>query len=151
MQHRTLDNSSGDTEPRTIVAVFDTSDEAVSGLTALAGEEQLSAASLTAVGAVERATLGWYDLDAREYRKIPVEEQAEVLSLVGDVARGPKGDPAVHIHAVLGLRDGSTRGGHLLEAHVRPTLEVVLTERPGTLSKTFRPEYGLALIDLDKS
>ena len=97
---------------------------------------------------MERATLGWYDLDAQEYRDIPVDEQAEVLSLVGDVARGTDGSASVHVHAVLGLRDGSTRGGHLLKATVRPTLEVVLTETPAHLTKTFRPEVGLALIDL---
>jgi len=136
-------------ELRTIVAVFDAGDDILPGLTALAKEESLSAASLTAIGAVERATLGWYDLDAQEYREIPVEEQAEVLSLVGDIVRGPDGGPAVHAHAVVGLRDGSTRGGHLIGGTVRPTLEVVLTESPARLSKSFRPEFGLALIDLD--
>lgn len=146
MKHRII--SDGDL--RTIVVVFDSGDEAVEGLGAIARAQSLSAASLTAVGAVERATLGWYDLDAQEYREIRVEEQAEVLSLIGDVARGPDGAAAVHAHAVLGLRDGSTRGGHLLAATVRPTLEVVLTERPAELAKTFRPEVGLALIDLDR-
>lgn len=137
-----------DQEPRTIVVVFDAGDEAVSGLKEVAGQESLSAASITAIGAVERATVGWYDLEAQEYRKIPVDEQAEVLSLIGDVARAPDGGPAVHAHVVLGLQDGSTRGGHLLEAHVRPTLEVVITESPARLAKTYRPEFGLALIDL---
>lgn len=134
---------------RTLVAVFDSGDDVLEGLNAVARDERLSAAAVTAVGAVQSATLGWYDLDAQEYVPIEVEEQAEVLSLVGDVARGPDGGPAVHVHAVLGLRDGSTRGGHLLQAVVRPTLEVVLTETPARLAKTYRPEVGLALIDLD--
>jgi uncharacterized protein len=145
MEYRTFTEG----ELRTIIAVFDAGDEILSGLKSLAGQESLSAASLTAIGAVERATLGWYDLDAQEYHKIPVDEQAEVLSLVGDVVRGPDGGPAVHAHAVLGLRDGSTRGGHLLQGIVRPTLEVALTESPGRLRKSFRPEFGLALIDLE--
>jgi predicted DNA-binding protein with PD1-like motif len=71
-----------------------------------------------------------------------------VLSLLGDVTQGPDEKPAVHAHAVLGLADGSTRGGHLLHAVVRPTLEVVITESPEHLIKTFRPEFGIALIDL---
>jgi uncharacterized protein len=144
MKHRTFTEG----ELRTVVAVFDAGDEILTGLTSLADEESLSAASLTAIGAVQSATLGWYDLDAQEYRKIPVDEQAEVLSLVGDMVRGPDGGPAVHAHCVVGLRDGSTRGGHLLEAVVRPTLEVVITQSPAWLKKTFRPEFGLALIDL---
>ena len=134
---------------RTLVAVFDTGDDVLEGLNAIAQDERLSAAAVTAIGAVQRSRLGWYDLDAQDYVPIEVEEQAEVLSLVGDVARGPDGGPAVHVHAVLGLRDGSTRGGHLLQAVVRPTLEVVLTETPARLAKTYRPEVGLALIDLD--
>lgn len=72
-----------------------------------------------------------------------------MLSLLGDVAVQDKGEPGVHVHAVLGLPDGSTRGGHLIEAHVWPTLEVVLTESPAHLRCTFRPEMGLALIDLE--
>lgn len=145
MDHRVV----ADGPQRTIVAVLDTGDDVMEGLNAIAVQERLSAAALTAIGAVQSATLGWYDLDAQEYVPIEVEEQAEVLSLVGDVARSPDGEPAVHVHAVLGLRDGSTRGGHLLRAVVRPTLEVVLTETPARLAKTYRPEVGLALIDLD--
>jgi predicted DNA-binding protein with PD1-like motif len=133
---------------RTIVAVLDAGDDVMTELQALAARESLSAASFTAIGAVSEATLGWYDLTTQAYQAIGVPTQAEVLSLVGDIARGPEGRPAVHAHAVLGLRDGTTRGGHLLQATVRPVLEVSLTESPGRLSKTFRPEFGLALIDL---
>ncbi len=103
----------------------------------------MRAAQITAVGAFETAVVGWYDRDARDYRRIPVDEQSEVLSLVGDVAEGEDG-PAAHVHTVLGLADGSTRGGHLLEARVWPTLEVVLRTSPATLRKTYRPEVGLA-------
>lgn len=145
VQHRTLAGTDGQ---RMIVAVFDAGDEAVEGLGTLAGEEGLSAASFTAVGAFARATVGWYDLDRQEYRKNPVDEQVEVLSIVGDVALAEDGAPKVHAHAVLGLPDGSTRGGHLLHGIVRPTLEVVIRESPAELRKTFRPEFGLALIDL---
>jgi len=144
VKHRVL----AEGELRTIVAVFDIGDEIIAGLTDLVRAEEVTAASLTAVGAVREATLGWYDLDEQEYRHIPIQEQAEVLSLIGDVAVGPDGKPAVHAHAVLGLRDGSTRGGHLLSGTVRPTLEVALTESPARLAKTYRPELGLSLIDL---
>jgi predicted DNA-binding protein with PD1-like motif len=136
---------------RTLVVVFDVDDEVLGGLGDVAEYERLSAASLTAVGGVRSATLGWYDVEAQAYVEIEVSEQAEVLSLLGDVALDPDGKPTVHAHAVLGLRNGATRGGHLLEARVRPTLEVVITETPGRLAKRYRPEFGLALIDLSPS
>ena len=66
---------------------------------------------------------------------------------MGDVAQ-QDGEPKVHAHVVLGRSDGSTRGGHLLEAHVRPTLEVMLVESPAHLNKQHDPESGLALIRL---
>ncbi|HET8616188.1 MAG TPA: PPC domain-containing DNA-binding protein [Actinomycetales bacterium] len=148
MQHKLIEDENG---WATVVAIVDAGDEAVSCLTDAARAHDLSAASVTGVGAVEHATVGWYDLDRQEYEQIEVDEQAELLSLVGDVARGPDGSVALHAHVVLGLRTGETRGGHLLEATVRPTLEAVFRQSPAQLRKTFRPEFGLALIDLDQS
>jgi predicted DNA-binding protein with PD1-like motif len=129
------------------VVILDAGEEAFAALTKLANDEKLSAASLTAIGAFERATIGWFDLAARSYRKIEVNEQCEVLSAVGDVAVGDDGKASLHIHVVLGLSDGSTRGGHFLSGIVRPTLEVVLTEAPATLRRRKRPELGIALVD----
>ena len=108
------------------------------------------ASQVTAVGGFEAATVGWFDRAARQFRRIPVDEQCEVLSLVGDVAEGQDG-PVLHAHVVLGLPDGTTRGGHLIEGRVFPTLEVVVTETPARLRKVMRPDIGLALIDLDRS
>jgi uncharacterized protein len=139
-----------DADVVTYVVVCDPGDEAVAALTQFARAERLEAAQITAVGAFEHATVGWFDRAARDYRRIPVSEQCEVLSLLGDVAEGQDG-PILHMHTVLGLPDGTTRGGHLLEGKVFPTLEVVVTETPATLRKVLRPDIGIALIDLDRS
>ena len=138
----------------TWVVVFDQAEEAFSALTDWAVSEGISAAQVTAVGAFERAVIGWFDRAAKDYRRITVGQQCEVLSLIGDIALGPGADggtdqPQPHLHAVLGLYDGTTRGGHLLEGHVWPTLEMVVRETPAQLRKTLRPDIGLALIDLD--
>ncbi len=130
---------------RTFALVFDKGDEVISGLTNFAKGNGLDAASLTAIGAFSDATLGYFDLEKKEYEEIPVEEQVEVLSLVGDLALN-RGEPQLHAHVVLGRRDGTTKGGHLLEGHVCPTLEVVLVESPEHLRKETDEETGLALI-----
>jgi predicted DNA-binding protein with PD1-like motif len=132
---------------RTFALVFETGDEAMAGLQEFVRQQGLGAARFTAIGAFEEATLGYFDWQTKEYRKISVREQVEVLSLVGDVAQ-QDGEPKVHAHAVLGRLDGSTRGGHFLEGHVRPTLEVMLVESPSHLKKEHDPESGLALIRL---
>src|SRR5262252_4356484 len=131
-----------DADVVTYVVVCDPGDEAVSVLTQFAQAEDLEAAQITAVG--------WFDRATRDYRHIRVDEQCELLSLVGDVAEGEDG-PILHMHAVLGLSDGTTRGGHLLEGRVFPTLEAVVTETPARLRKVLRPDIGIALIDLDRS
>jgi len=134
---------------RAYVVVLDSGEEAFAAISKFAGECGLSGASITALGAFERATVGWFDLREKTYRPIRVDEQCEAVTLVGDIARGDDGKPSVHLHAVLGLSDGSTRGGHFLEGIVRPTLEVVITETPIHLCRIRRPELGVALIDLE--
>ena len=131
------------------VVVLDSGEEAFAALTQYANAHGVSAASLTAIGAFERAQIGWFDLASKSYRKIDVDEQCEVLSAVGDVAIGDDGKASLHVHTVLGLSDGTTRGGHLLQAKVRPTLEVVLRETPADLRRRRRADLGIALIDLD--
>jgi uncharacterized protein len=137
----------------TYVVILDEGEEAFSALSDWAAKHQVSAAQVTAVGAFERATVGWFDRAAKDYRRIEVGQQCEVLSLIGDIALGDgsPGQPQPHLHAVLGLADGSTRGGHLLEGYVWPTLEVIVREAPAELHKTYRPDVGLALIDPDRS
>lgn len=137
-----------DERQRTFALVFDTGEETVSGLTEFAKERGLDAASFTAIGAFGAATLGYFDMEEKDYRKIPVHEQVEVLSLVGNIARKEDGEAQVHAHVVLGRSDGATRGGHLLEGRVRPTLEVVLTETPEHLRRRTDEETGLPLIDI---
>jgi uncharacterized protein len=134
----------------TYVVVCDPGDEAVTALNQFVRSERLEAAQVTAVGAFERAVVGWFDPAVKQYRRNPVDEQCELVSLIGDVAMGEDG-PILHMHAALGLADGTTRGGHLLEGQVYPTLEAVVTETPAELRKVMRPDIGLALIDVDQT
>jgi uncharacterized protein len=121
MQSRLLHQSDGQ---RTFVIVLETSDEILASLQEFVSREQIHAASFTAIGALSDAVLLYFDWEKKSYQKIPVGEQVEVASLIGDVADDPDGNAALHIHIVLGTRDGTARAGHLGEGHVRPTLEV---------------------------
>lgn len=134
---------------RTLVAVFETGDRVMAGLKELAAAERLTAAQLSAIGACSQVELAYFDWDAKEYRSIPVEEQVEVASMLGDIGVDGEGAPALHVHLVLGRRDGSTLAGHLQEATVRPTLEVVITETPRHLHRRKDPATGLNLIRLE--
>ena len=132
---------------RTFALIFDRDDEVMSTLQAFCEEQHLHAARFSAIGAFSSLTLGYFDWDKKDYDRISIDEQVEVLSLVGDVALHDE-KPKVHAHIVVGKRDGSAHGGHLLEAHVRPTLEVLLIESPGYLKRTMDKESGLPLINV---
>jgi predicted DNA-binding protein with PD1-like motif len=133
---------------RTFVLILDQGEEAFRTVSEFADRQHISGASVTAIGAFETAKVGWFDIAAKTYKPIFVAEQCEVLSLAGDIAQGDDGRASLHLHAVLGLRDGSVRGGHLLQGIVRPTLEVTVVETAAHLRRKKHPELGIALIEL---
>jgi len=132
-------------ELKTWAIVFETGDEPASGLAQFASEHHLAASRFTAIGAFSECVLGFFNFEKRDYKRIPIVEQVEVLSLIGDVALDGA-EPKVHAHVVLGKSDGTAHGGHLISARVKPTLEVILTEAPRHLHRTMDPATGLALI-----
>lgn len=134
---------------RTHVLVFDTDDDLMSDLQEWARQHGISAASFTGIGAFRAVTLGYFDLDRRDYDRIPLDEQVEVVALTGNVALA-HGEPKIHAHVVVGRRDGTAYAGHLLEARVRPTLELIVVEAPSPLRRTIDEATGLPLLNLDR-
>ena len=137
-----------DEKSKTFVLVFETSDEIAQVLQEFASEQALASASFTAIGALSSVKLGWLNWKTKQYEpSVDLDEQVELVSLIGDIAL-KDGKPQVHAHAVVAKRDGTAHGGHLLQAHVRLTCELVLTESPAHLKKEFDPAAGIALIKL---
>lgn len=132
---------------RTFALVFDNGEEPMSGLLRFARSEGLDASHFTGIGAFSAVTVAYFDWQEKSYQDIAVDEQVEVLSLVGNLAVAD-GEPKAHAHVVLARRDGSALGGHLQRASVRPTLELVVTESPAHLRRSLDPETGLPLLDL---
>ena len=138
--------SEGKDGEKVYAVIFSKGDEVLSGLTDFAIKYKVGAAHFTGIGAISGALVGWLDLSAKAYHPIHVDEQVEVLSMMGDVATF-NGKPVVHAHLVLGRHDGSTVGGHLWEAHVNPTLEVFVSVDPVGLKKKADDASGMKLID----
>ena len=146
MKSKLIDSS----HERTFALVFEPGEEVMAELLRFCTEHKLAAAHLTAIGAFERVTLGFFELQRKDYKRIPINEQVELMSLVGNVARDNQGQPKVHAHVVVGKSDGTAHGGHLLDAYVRPTLEVLVIESARQMYRTTRPDLGLALLDLER-
>lgn len=135
-----------DATEKTHVVVLESGEDVLSALTGFAREQGLDAARFTGLGAFERVVLGYFDWQRKKYDRITLDEQVEVLTLTGDIALGEDGKPSLHPHVVVGRSDGSAWGGHLLEARVRPILEVLVIESPACLQRHHDPETGLALL-----
>jgi hypothetical protein len=143
MRHQLLNDEHGQ---RIFAVVLQTGDEALACLQEFVRANKISSAQLTGIGAFADVMLGYFDWQKKDYVGNPVHEQVEVASMIGDVALSPSGEPMLHIHVVLGKRDGTAFAGHLQEAHVRPTLEVIINESPAHLQKVRDSASGLALI-----
>lgn len=140
----------GESDPwreRNFVLVLEDGEEAFSAITRFAEEQKLTGASLTAIGAFRTATLGFFDFASKSYKEIPVSEQTEVLSAIGDIAVGDEGKASLHMHVVLGFSDASTKGGHFIQGTVHPTLEIMIRESAVGLRRKKRADLGIALID----
>jgi predicted DNA-binding protein with PD1-like motif len=137
-----------DAPARIFVLILDPGEDAFHAITEFANRQNITGASVTAIGAFSQAKVGWFDLAKKQYKPIDVSEQCEVLSLLGDLAEGDDGKASLHLHAVLGLKDGSVRGGHLLSGTVQPTLEVTIAETAAHLRRKKREDLGIALIKL---
>jgi predicted DNA-binding protein with PD1-like motif len=143
MPAATLINSG---EAPSYLLVFHTGQEIMKGLLAFARKHDLVAGHLSGIGAISDAEIGYFDPETNAYRRHKENVQAELLSLVGNLALNDDA-PFFHVHVVLGSRDGSARGGHLFEATVRPTAELVLTTSPRPVRRTIDSETHLPLLD----
>jgi uncharacterized protein len=132
---------------RVYAVVFESGDDLLEGLQRFFTSVDLQAAKLSGLGGFRRATLAYYDIERKQYLPIEVDEQVEVLSVVGNVATYEE-KPRVHMHCIVGHRDGHTTGGHLLAAVVQPTLELIIEEIAVGLRRTDRPEIGIPLLDI---
>src|SRR5208282_762880 len=137
----------GDGDTKTYLLVFSTGQHVMNGLLAFAKKHNLVAGHLTGIGAIDDAVIGYFDPQKKAYLRNHEKGQAEVLSVTGNLALYEK-EPFFHVHVALGLRDGAARGGHLFEATVRPTVELVLTTYARTVERKIDPETGLPLLDL---
>ena len=133
---------------RTFALAFDTGGEVVAALLRFASDEKLTGAHVTAIGAFQRVTLGFFDPTRKEYTPISIEEQVELLSLVANIARDDERAAKLRAHVVVGKSDGTAHGGHLLEALVRPTMEILVVESSQHLRRRMRDDVGAALLDL---
>lgn len=129
---------------RCLLARLDHGAEIISQITDIARERQIRAASISAIGALSRADLGFYDQAGREYLVRAVEEPVEMASCAGNISL-LDGQPFVHAHVVLADRSGVTFAGHLVRGSIFAA-ELFLQELPqASLDRIPDSQTGLKL------
>jgi len=137
-------------QPKTYVVILDDGEEVMAALATFVADEGLRGSQLTGIGAFADVLLGYFNLEKRGYKRIPIPQQVEVLSLTGHVTMDGEA-PHLHAQVVVGKSDGTAHGGHLLAARARPTLEVVFVESTSYSRRTYDPERGLVLLGFDNT
>ena len=110
-------------------------------------QQAIGYAAINGLGAVRSATLSYWNSQTTEYEPHALEEQMEVVSLVGNVTV-KEGAPFLHIHVSLGRSDLSLVGGHLNEMVVHPNLELWLRPEAQPVHRAIDESCGLYLMDL---
>lgn len=136
-----------DNDVRVFAVVFAEGDNVEQNLLRFAESNRFADAQVSAIGAFSEVTLGYFDPQQTDYREIPIREQVEVLSFLGNIVL-QNGMPRLHAHVIVGKSDGTAHGGHFLSGKVWPTLEMTVTELPNYLRRTYDNETGLMLINL---
>lgn len=126
--------------------VFDKGDDLLGELKSFLEKQSLRASRLMGIGALRRAVIAYYQREKKDYDRIPVEEQVELTSLLGNSSIDDSGEVKIHIHVNLGRSDGTVIGGHLMEAEVWPTVELVIEPLDAAVIRRVDDETGLPLI-----
>jgi uncharacterized protein len=126
---------------------FEVGDVLPQTLVAVSQEQGWKSGSLSGIGGVQEVVLGYYDLAAREYVKIPVEGIVELVSLAGNLS-SVDGAPFWHLHAAVAGRDGRLYGGHLINLRVAITLECWIDPTDLSVERKYEDACGLKLMNL---
>ena len=137
--------------PRTFALIFDKDDDVTKSLLEFAKENQMKTGQFAGIGAFSDVTVGFFERARKDYKRIEINEQVEVMSLLGNIAIDERAEYKLHAHVVIGKPDGSALGGHLLRGRAWPTLELFLTETTAKLTRRVDEETNLALIAIEET
>jgi len=118
-----------DPHKRSFQIVFSKGDEAIQGLAEFAARNNITLAHFTAFGALQSASIAWFNAETRAYKTIRVNEPMEVTSFTGSIIRNAAGVPVVHAHGSVALyRNGMVHAGHIIDARISVTMQVYLDD-----------------------
>jgi predicted DNA-binding protein with PD1-like motif len=100
----------------------------MSALLEFAQKDHVKEAHFSGIGAIDSGLFGWSDVEKRAEKKIVLDGEAEIVSLIGSITSNAEGKPNVHAHISVALSDGSLKGGHLFEARISSVGQIYVTD-----------------------
>jgi len=128
---------------------LDKGDEIITSLLHLCQKEDISLGTVTGLGAVDHVLAGIYNLKEKSYHQNEFKGEKEIVSLTGSITR-KDGDVYLHIHIAVSGEDGSVVGGHLNEARISATSEIIISKFVGKVERKYDCVIGLNLLDFLK-
>ena len=133
---------------KTIVMRIDKGEEILTQLKAMALKENVQLASVRALGATNDFTVGVFKVEEKKYYANHFTGDFEIVSLTGTIST-MNGEYYAHLHMSAGDAQGRVFGGHLNEAIISATCEMVVEVIDGQVDRAFSEEVGLNLFKFD--
>ncbi len=127
---------------QTIIARLDKGEEILEQLQVISQKENIKLASVSALGATNDIKVGVLNTAEKQYHAKHFTGDMEIVSLTGTVST-MNDEYYAHIHMSAGDTDGHVVGGHLNQAIISATCEMVITVIDGKVDREFNEEVGL--------
>lgn len=133
---------------RVIVGKVEPNEDLIDAITKLVKTYNIKAGLLNCIGAFKKFTIGYFDLDKKEYKLETFDENVELVSCLGNIAY-KNGKPIIHAHVSVGRPDFSIIGGHLSQPSIiSVTGEIYILEIDQKLNRSLDPQFNLFLLNI---
>lgn len=131
---------------RVIIGKIEPDEDLINSIINLVKEYKIKSGLVNCIGALKKITIGYFDIESKEYLTRTIEEYVELVSCIGNITFKDE-NPIIHLHASIGARDYSIIGGHLIQPSiVSITGEVFILEIDRKIKRATDPQFGLSLL-----
>ena len=130
-----------------LIIRIDKGENLVESLNAACNEHKVISASISGIGATDYFKCGVFNLQTKEYKELEFSGTYEILALCGNITQKDC-KTYFHAHITVGDENGHSFGGHLIEARISATCEIVLDLIECQIERRLDQVSGLNLLDL---
>ena len=133
---------------RVIVGRVYRDEDLIDSIISIVKKHNIKGGLINIIGAFKKVTIGYFNIETKDYKLLDVEEDLELVSCIGNIA-WKDGEPMVHLHISVGKGDYSIIGGHLSQpCIVSVTAEIYILEVEDQVKRAIDSEFNLSLLNL---